>query len=78
MKSKKIDYPAYLELEMKNGHVAAVNGKEFNKEGIDTVIDYVCKDENLSKNDVFEKIDSMSQSNGSVTLKLFNGAVTAI
>lgn len=78
MKKSNIDYPAYLELGIKNGHVSSVNGKEFNEEGVETIIEYVCRDENIAKSDVFDKIKCLNENDGSVTLKLYNGAVTAI
>jgi hypothetical protein len=73
-----VDYPAYLELGLKDGQVSSVNGKEFNKEGVFNVIKYVCKGENVNTDDVLSKIRSLQKNNGAVTLKLYDGAVTAI
>ncbi|NLD10554.1 hypothetical protein [Aminicella lysinilytica] len=78
MKNTAVDYPAYLELGLKDGQVSSVNGKEFNKTGVEKMIEYVCEGENVTKTDVINKVHNLQQNNGSITLKLFDGAVTAI
>jgi|GEM_PF-1924757 len=78
MKHVHVDYPTYLELGLQDGHVATVNGKEFNNEGIENVIGYVCKDVDVDTEDVFNEVRHLDRSNGAVTLKLYNGAVKAI
>lgn len=77
-KHVQVDCPTYLELGLKNGQVATVNGKELNPEGIKNVVGYICEEVNVRVDDVFEKVDTVCASNGDVTLKLFDGGVSAL
>jgi len=76
MKKVVVDCPAYLELGLKNGTVCTVNGKELTAEGVEHVISYVGKEVNVKADDVFTKVKSLGKDSGSVTLKLYNGAVS--
>ncbi len=73
-----VDCPTYLELGLKNGEVNTINGKELNSDGVVHVIDYLCQEVNVKAEDVLEKIKSMGAADGQVTLKLYDGAVTAV
>ena len=77
-KQVHVDCPTYLELGLKNGDVVAVNGKELNNEGIKHVISYLCNEVDVKVEDVLNKVKNVEASDGAVTLKLFNGAVSAL
>ncbi|MGC2873181.1 hypothetical protein ACPW7J_12065 [Ihubacter sp. rT4E-8] len=77
-KSIHVDCPTYLELGLKNGEVYTINGKELNIDGVKHVIDYLCQEVNVKAEDVLTKVKAMKQDNGEVTLKLYNGMVSAV
>lgn len=73
-----VDCPTYLELGLKNGEVYTINGKELNRDGVKHVIDYLCQEVNVKADDVLSKVHSMKQSDGAITLKLYDGMVSAV
>ncbi|MGF6376929.1 hypothetical protein M2140_002008 [Clostridiales Family XIII bacterium PM5-7] len=77
-KSISVNCPTYLELELKNGTVNAVNGKELTNEGVRHVIEFLCQEVNVKADDVLTKARALCASDGQVTLKLHNGAVTTL
>ncbi|MGN0658896.1 MAG: hypothetical protein ACI4LA_04755 [Emergencia sp.] len=77
-KSVHVDCPTYLELGLKNGEVYTVNGKELSGEGVVHVIDYLCQEVDVKAEDVLSKVKSLKKSDGAVTLKLYDGAVSAV
>ncbi len=77
-KSIHVDCPTYLELGLKNGEVYTINGKSLNREGVKHVIDYLCQEVNVKADDVLTKVASMKQTDGAVTLKLYDGTVSAV
>lgn len=77
-KSIHVDCPTYLELELKNGSVNAINGKELDSDGVKHVIDFLCQEVNVKTDEVLSKAKTLGTSNGQVTLKLYNGAITAM
>lgn len=77
-KSIHVDCPTYLELGLTDGEVSTINGKELNTDGVIHVIDYVCQDVGIRAEDVLSKIKSLNRKDGSVTLKLFEGVISAI
>lgn len=77
-KSIHVDCPTYLELGLKNGEVYTINGKELNRDGVKHVIDYLGQEVNVKADDVLSKIAAMNQPDGAVTLKLYDGIVSAV
>ena len=77
-KSIFTDCPTYLELGLKNGEVYTVNGKELSDEGVKHVISYLCQEVDVKVEDVLSKISAIDKHDGAVTLKLHNGAVSAL
>lgn len=77
-KSIHVDCPTYLELGLKNGEVYTINGKELNRDGVKHVIDYLGQEVNVKADDVLSKVHSMNQADGAVTLKLYDGMVSAV
>ncbi len=70
--------PTYLELELTNNEISMINGKELNKEGVEHVINYLGQEVDVKAEDVFEKVQMLNTVNGVVTLKLYDGMVTAV
>ena len=77
-KKVHVDCPTYLELGLKNGEVFTINGKELNAEGVHHVIDYLCQEVNVKSEEVLSKVRSMGAENGPVTLKLYDGSISAV
>ena len=77
-KSIHVNCPTYMELGLKNGEVFTINGKELNSEGVIHVINYLCQEVNVKAEDVLSKVRSLNAPDGAVTLKLFDGMVTAV
>lgn len=73
-----VDCPTYLELGLVDGQVNTINGKELNSEGVVHVIDYLCQEVNVKVDEVLNKVRSLNQSCGAVTLKLYDGVVSAV
>ena len=78
MQAVHVDCPTYLELSLKNGDIDKINGKTLNAEGVIHVIDYLCQEVDVKAEDVLTKIASLGLEDGSVTLKLYNGAVETV
>lgn len=72
------EYPTYLELELIDSEISTINGKELSKEGVKHVIDYLGQEVDVKAEDVFEKVQMLNTVNGVVTLKLYDGMVTAV
>ena len=77
-KSIHVDCPTYLELGLKNGEVYTINGKDLNRDGVKHVIDYLCQEVDVKADDVLSKIAAMKQKDGAVTLRLYDGTVSAV
>ncbi len=77
-KSIHVDCPTYLELGLKNGEVYTINGKNLNRDGVKHVIDYLCQEVDVKADDVLAKVSDLGQRDGAVTLKLYDGMVSAV
>jgi hypothetical protein len=77
-KSIHVDCPTYLELGLKNGEVNTINGKELNSDGVVHVIDYLCQEVSVKADDVLSTVKDLGQTEGTVTLKLFDGCVSTV
>lgn len=73
-----VDCPTYMALGLVDGQVNTINGKELNSEGVCHVIDYLCQEVDVKAEDVLSKVKSMGKQQGEVTLKLYNGVVSAV
>lgn len=71
----QMECPTYMELELKHGEVKTINGKELSREGVREVIDFIGQEVNVKADSVLQTLKSLKKDNGSVTLKLYNGAV---
>lgn len=78
MKDLHMNYPTYMELELKHGEVQTINGKELTREGVREVISYIGKEADVKTESVLQTLKALKKQEGQVTLKLFNGVVMAL
>lgn len=78
MKKLDMNYPTYMELDLNQGEIESINGKELNKEGVNNVINYLCENANVKSETVMHVLSNLKEKNGAVTLKLFEGSVIAV
>lgn len=76
MTNVKVNYPTYLQLGFDKGNVVSVNGKELNKDGVNQVLSYICREVDVRSEDLMRTAEKIAKCHDDIKLKLYKGTIS--